>query len=589
MSEIYTIDDAIFLIEQKDFLKAKNILTDLLKDDELNPDLWRHIGLCDINLELYNNATIAFKRATELNDLDATAWYYLGLMAEKLGNKKLEEKAYKKVIKLRPDYLDAYKGLVLLYMQTNRYEKIEQYEQAIFELAPNDFKIFYMLGTVYMAMQKYDKAIELFEKAASIETPHALLLNNLGSACLASAKLPKAMEAFEKSLELNPENAVTHYNIAVTAKMMNDFQKAYKFFKSAYKLDPSPFYLSSLAAASLDAEDFVEAVNYYQLLTSAEPNKDTYKFSLACAYEGVKDYKKALELLQSLDTGEFTPQQIKLKIAGIKIKLNDYEEAKNIYMTLLKKGQVDENIYYDFAILCGNTGDKDKAETLLKKVISINPSFAVAHKDLAVLYLDARLFDYAKDEFEKAYSLEPENPFITYEYGNYFQMTGDYEKANELYDSVLNSVILPPNILLNIALNKLSRKETDKAQEILERAISLDSQNMDILYNLGKIYFMKGKTDAAKQIFEDAMFLDKNPEVENMLAQIYMNEGNYHDAMGLFADIDKKYPQNTFNLMNLAKCALKLDKKEDATSYLQRYTDIFPEDTEAISMLANLL
>ncbi len=589
MSENYTIDDAIFLIEQKDFLKAKNILTDLLKDDELNPDLWRHIGLCDINLELYNNATIAFKRATELNDLDATAWYYLGLMAEKLGNKTLEEEAYKKVIKLRPDYLDAYKGLVLLYMQTNRYEKIEQYEQAIFELAPNDFKIFYMLGTVYMAMQKYDKAIELFEKAASIETPHALLLNNLGSACLASAKLPKAMEAFEKSLELDPKNAVTHYNIAVTAKMMNDFQKAYKFFKSAYKLDPSPFYLSSLAAASLDAEDFVEAVNYYQLLSSAEPDKDTYKFSLACAYEGVKDYEKALELLQSLDTGEFTPQQIKLKIAGIKIKLNDYEEAKNIYMTLLKKGQVDENIYYDFAILCGNTGDKDKAETLLKKVISINPSFAVAHKDLAVLYLDARLFDYAKDEFEKAYSLEPENPFITYEYGNYFQMTGDYEKANELYDSVLNSVILPPNILLNIALNKLSRKETDKAQEILERAISLDSQNMDILYNLGKIYFMKGKTDAAKQIFEDAMFLDKNPEVENMLAQIYMNEGNYHDAMGLFADIDKKYPQNTFNLMNLAKCALKLDKKEDATNYLQRYTDIFPEDTEAISMLANLL
>ena len=53
-----------------------------------------------------------------------------------------------------------------------------------------------------------------------------------------------------------------------------------------------------------------------------------------------------------------------------------------------------------------------------------------------------------------------------------------------------------------------------------------------------------------KQIFEDAMFLDKNPEVENMLAQIYMNEGNYHDAMGLFADIDKKYPQNTSRFLN---------------------------------------
>ena len=100
---------------------------------------------------------------------------------------------------------------------------------------------------------------------------------------------------------------------------------------------------------------------------------------------------------------------------------------------------------------------------------------------------------------------------------------------------------------------------------------------------------MKSNFDAAKQIFEDAMFLEKNPEVENMLGQIYMNEGNYKDAIGLFAHIDKKYPTNTANLMNLAKCALQLDKKEDAVEYLQRYTDIFPQDREAIAMLADLL
>ena len=100
---------------------------------------------------------------------------------------------------------------------------------------------------------------------------------------------------------------------------------------------------------------------------------------------------------------------------------------------------------------------------------------------------------------------------------------------------------------------------------------------------------MKGNYDAAKQVLEDAMFLDKNPEVENMLAQIYFSEENYHDAIGLFADIDKKYPTNTANLMNLAKCALKLDKKNDAVNYLHRYTEIFPEDAEAISMLADLI
>lgn len=584
-----TLEDAIALIEEKKFLEAKSILTDLLKDDDTNSEIWRYAGLCNVNLKMYKQAFLDFSKAVEINPNDAVAWYYFGNMADKLKNYELAETAYKKVIELRPDYIDAYKSLVIMYLQTNQSEKIDEYEKAIFDLNSDDYQIFYMLGTVYMATKRYEKAVQLFEKALEMHPGHALILNNLGSANLALAHLDEALSAFEQALAADDENPVTHYNIAVTSKMKGDFKRAYEFYKSAYKIEPSPFYLSSMAAAALDAEDFEQAVNYYEILCSSEPDKELYKFNLASAYEGLKNYEKALELLENLNKSENTAFHVKLRIAGIRIKLRDYEAAKEIYMGLIKKGRVDENIYYDFAILCGHTGDKDKAETLLKKVIQLNPNFAPAHKDLAVLYLDARLFDYAKEEFEKAVELEPENPYILYEYGNYFQMTGESAKADELYNVVLGAISLPANILLNIALNKLSRKETDEAQSILERAVRQNSQDIDILYNLGKIYFMKGNFAAAKQIFEDAMFLDKNPEIENMLAQIYVQEDNYHDAIGLFADIDKKYPTNTANLMNLAKCALKLDKKEDAKNYLHRYTEIFPEDSEAIAMLAELL
>lgn len=591
MSIELTLNDAIVLIEEKNFVEAKLILVKLLETDGNNSEIWRNLGLCNINLDLLERAFLDFKRAAELNDEDATAWYYLGLMSEKLGNYEFCEQCYLKVIKLRPDYLDAYKNLVVMYMQTGQSAKIEKYEKDIYELGSGDYQIFYMLGTIYMATKRYEKAIEFFEKAIELNPNNpnlALLLNNLGSANLALARLYKATEAFEKSLEADSTNPTTYYNIAVTSKLCGNFQKAYEYFQLAYKMEPTPFYLSSLAAAALDAGDYDEAVRYFEVMSSAEPEQDVHKFNLACAYEGLKDYEKALNILKSIEK-ENSAFHVKMKIADINVKLQDYETAKKIYMTMIKKGKVDENIYYDYAILCGNTGDKDKAEALLKKVIQLNPKFAAAHKDLAVLYLDSRLFDYAKEEFEIAYSLEPENPYIAYEFGNYFQMTGDSIKANEFYDSVLDAIALPSKVLLNIALNKLSRQENDKAQEILERAIKEDSQDIEILYNLGKIYFMKNNFDAAKQIFEDAMFLEKNPEIENMLAQIYMKEENYHDAIGLFADIDKSYPNNTFNLMNLAKCALKLDKKDDAKEYLQRYTDIFPEDTEAISILADLL
>ena len=584
-----TVEDALALIQEKKFTEAKVILTEMLKTDDENPDLWKNIGLCNVNLDLKEKAFLDFKRVVDLAPDDATSWFYLGSMADKLGNVEVAESAYKKVIELRPDYLDAYKSLVIMFMQSNQPEKIEQYEDAIFELGSSDYQIFYMIGTVYMAAGKYDKAIKMIEKSLEVHPNHPLMLNNLGSANLAIGKMEDALKAFEASYAVDDTNPVTHYNISVAARFLKDFQKAYKFAKSAYELEPSPFYLTSMANTALDSEDYEDAVKYFEILSSQEPDKVIHKFNLGCAYEGIKDYEKALEVFEKLDTSENTAFQVKLKIAEIRIKLRDYDSAKDVYMGLLKKGKVDENIYYDFAILCGYTGDKDKAEQLLKKVIQLNPNFAAAHKDLAVLYLDSRLFDYAKEEFEKAVALDPENPYITYEYGNYFQMTGDSKKADELYDKVLEAISMPANILLNIALNKLRRGKTDEAQSVLERAIKEDSQDIDILLNLGKIYFMKNNFDSAKQILEDAMFLDKNPEVENMLAQIYYSEGNYHDAIGLFADIDKKYPTNTANLMNLAKCAIKLDKKDDAVKYLHRYTEIFPEDAKAISMLADLL
>ena len=283
------------------------------------------------------------------------------------------------------------------------------------------------------------------------------------------------------------------------------------------------------------------------------------------------------------------PLPQKLQLICLYSKLERYEEAIELYAEIVKKGGVDPDLYYDYAVICAKSGDMDKAEFMYKKLLQIKPDHAAAHKDLGVIYINARLFDYAKDEFEKAYAAEPDNPFIVYEYGNFFQITGEYKKAEELYDKVLGMEFLTPDILLNIALNNLTKNNTDKAQEILERAIALDTQNVRILYNLGKIYFIKKKKEAAKQILEDAYFLEKNPEVENMLGQIYLDEEDYDCAYSMFKSIDEKYPNNVSNLMNLAKCAIKLGEKDNAREYLNRYTDIFPEDPDAIAMLADLL
>ena len=586
------IDNSLNLIKEGKFQEAKGILNSLFNDFPEDTEILKNLALCELNLKNPQRAVEIFGKVISKDENDASSWFYMGTLYALMNKDENAEQAYLKVIELRPDYVEAYKNLILIYLKNGKFDKIKPFEDKITELLPEDYQTYYMLGTAYVALHHYDKAISYLLKAADINPDNPLLLNNIGSTYLALHKPDDALEVFKKSLDLDSENQVTYYNIAVTLRLLERPKEAYDYFKNAYRLEPSPFYLTSLAASALKSEHYDEAIKYYELISaSSEGNSDTYKLPLACAYAGIKDYEKALELLEppTEEKKEKLTVPYKLKLIEIYTALKKYEEAKTLYAEIVKKGGVDPDIYYDYAVVCGLSGDKEKAEYILKKVLQLNPAFASAHKDLGVLYLDSRLFDYAREEFQKAYELEPENPFIIYEYGNFFQLSGEYKKAEELYDRVLEMDFLTPDILLNIALNNLTKNNTEKAQKILERAIKLDTQNVRILYNLGKIYLIKNNKESAKQLLEDAYFLEKNPEVENMLGQIYFEEEDYDCAFSMFKALDKKFPQNTVNLMNLAKCSLKLGNKEDAVSYLHRYTEIFPEDSEAIAMLADLL
>ena len=70
---------------------------------------------------------------------------------------------------------------------------------------------------------------------------------------------------------------------------------------------------------------------------------------------------------------------------------------------------------HQYAILSSSLCDSDTAERMLKKALKMNPDFAKAHKDLGIVYLNKRLFDYAEDEFKTALELAPNDFEILFE------------------------------------------------------------------------------------------------------------------------------------------------------------------------------
>ena len=190
----------------------------------------------------------------------------------------------------------------------------------------------------------------------------------------------------------------------------------------------------------------------------AAEEKENYKYNLATCLEMMGDLQGAIKMLEGI---VYVNQKFILpvqKLASLYIRTNQLNKAKELYDNILLKGQVSAETFHQYAILSSSLCDTDTAEKMLKKVIKMNPEIAKAHKDLGIIYLNKRLFDYAEDEFKTAMKLQPNDFEIIFEYANFLYSISKNTEAERFYQEALD--IEPNNILALtfMALNKLILK-----------------------------------------------------------------------------------------------------------------------------------
>jgi len=207
---------------------------------------------------------------------------------------------------------------------------------------------------------------------------------------------------------------------------------------------------------------------------------------------------------------------------------------------------------------------------------------------LGVIYLNKRLFDYAKDEFEKAQELAPDDNNIKFEYANFLHATGDYNKAEDIYKQVLETESDNINILTFAAKNKMALNDNEAAVLLLEKVVKKVSNDDYSLYLLGKAYFLIKDYDCAKRYLIASYEINKNVETENVLAMAYYSNGEFQQAATIFERLLEFNPNNSLMLMNVAKCYEQLKDNDKALEYAEKSVEIFADNEEAQEMIRRL-
>ncbi|MBQ2983187.1 MAG: tetratricopeptide repeat protein [Candidatus Gastranaerophilales bacterium] len=582
-----TLNKALDLINEENYIEAQGILKNILEQDDKNKEVIKNLGLCEINLDNPIGAIEMFKRAYELDNSDALSLFYLASAKTQIGEKEEAIEYFKKVLSLRPDYLDVYKNLAMIYIEFSQIENaIEIMQEALKnENLEFDYSCFYILATAYMLKKDQKNASIYLEKALELNPNHIQIMNSLAVCYMNLEQDKKALELLNSAFEVDEKNSLTLYNLGVYFENKEDFKKALEYFKKSYDIEPSVSMLSSMANCATKAQDFALAANLYKSLIVTYPNNSQYRISYIEALEAQQEYKEALMNVNLLLAVDEKNVELAKKKGSYLRKLNYFDEAICVFDGLLKRGKVDIEVYYNLAFCYVELEDNDKAQEMFKKCITLEPNNPYAHKDLGVLYLKMNAYDWALDEIEQAIKLEDDVAEFHYSYGVCNMMLNKTDVAKEAFKKAVELDDTSADAFAYLGYIALIENQLDVSFELLQKALKIDPMNFLAKNHLAKYYFSQAKYETAKELLLDVIQTTKDDETMNMLAISYMETKEEKNAMGIFSKLIARYPQNHILLTNLAKCELKCNRKKEAQEHLRQALLIFDDYEPALKLL----
>ena len=132
--------------------------------------------------------------------------YATGMMADKVGKPEVFEKMMREVIRISPDYAQAYNALGYGMLERNERipEAVGLVEKAL-QLAPDDASIMDSVGWGYFRSGKLDDSVNMLRRAFA-GNPDPEIAAHLGEVLWVRGDKSEAKKVWQDSLKANPEN-----------------------------------------------------------------------------------------------------------------------------------------------------------------------------------------------------------------------------------------------------------------------------------------------------------------------------------------------------------------------------------------------
>lgn len=282
---------------------------------------------------------------------------------------------------------------------------------------------------------------------------------------------------------------------------------------------------AGLVADSLDVDGYIARARWYlakeqignairdinSALSVDGKNVDAL-LVLADIYYALGDQDNILMTLNKAT--EIAPMDSRpvIKLAELSFLQGNTNLANAYIDKALELNSLNPQAYYMRGIICMSKNDTVQALKQFMTARNQDDTFIDPVLQIANIY-SAQRNPMARDFYNVAIAMEPDNYATYYDLAMYLQDNGNPDKALEIYDTL--DVKMPGNY--QIAFNKgyvnlVYLYEFDKAIECFDKALEINPKSVDALLNKGVAYEQKGDYMKAKSIY--LQILKENPNYQ---------------------------------------------------------------------------
>ncbi|MCP3876544.1 MAG: tetratricopeptide repeat protein [Desulfobacteraceae bacterium] len=185
-----TFDYGLELIEKKEYEKAIQVFTELIKQKD-NPEYYFNIGYIKTSQGKHPEAIEAFSMATKLDKLFGRAYEEIGRIYKIMGDMEKAEEFMQQAAEI--------------YMETDKIGAAEEVLNEILESGTDSLNVFNTLGVVFRKKGDIDTALVQYKKALKVHPDEPYIYYNIGRLYLDKKDTTQAKQYFQTALEKEPE------------------------------------------------------------------------------------------------------------------------------------------------------------------------------------------------------------------------------------------------------------------------------------------------------------------------------------------------------------------------------------------------